>query len=797
MGNLPGTVKRLLFCPPCRWLGRVVVGASFVCLSATLGYRFVREPQLVEGQIATSDIRVPATAQAIVNREATSRERERIRQEVPPVYRTDPAVETSSRQHLERLLQIGDRLRAMAGGMPYLRTDVLSYGVQVYLRAADDGVWQEIRQRVAQPQPSDLLLRLPSFDLLSPADRSSRAVAELLRRKNSGSAPTYAELLRAVEQARRNYRLTQAEAQAGPEFYRDRLLDLRDTDWELTKLAARRSLDDLLAGGLPPGLPALNRQYRLVTSRFLPVSPDRRAIVVGLLDTTVVPNLQVDYQATEQAIAAALATFEPIVYRPGEIVVKAGQAIGKKEFNTLDSLGMTKRTVNVVGLLLVGVGVGAGMVVFGMATVGRSPWVGVRLKPRDLAAIGIVCCSAALAAAILNGQQAIAFLPLSAVGTILGSFYGSRLATLATGLLGIGIGLGLGLMPLAYAPIVVAAAIAAALTNRPHTRSHLAATGILVAAIQAGIYLAGMLLFGNVPPMLLASNALLYAAGGLISAIVALGAIPYVEHLSYALTPIRLAELANLDRPLLRRLVTEAPGTFQHTLFVANLAEAAARELGADTALVRTGTLYHDIGKTLQPEFFIENQMGQPNPHDRLNDPWRSAQIVKAHVSDGLKLAQKYRLPEQLQAFIPEHQGTIVISYFYHQAKTRLPEVPESEFRYAGPTPQSRETGIVMLADACEAALRSLGSDTTETEARELLLRIFQARWEDGQLQDAGLTLEDLDRIARVFFKVWKERNHGRIKYPPLADKLDPTGSSLPGGARDDAKNLGIERVEV
>jgi putative nucleotidyltransferase with HDIG domain len=285
---------------------------------------------------------------------------------------------------------------------------------------------------------------------------------------------------------------------------------------------------------------------------------------------------------------------------------------------------------------------------------------------------------------------------------------------------------------------------------------------------------------GTTPPILILITALQYASGGLISAIVALGAIPYLEHISYALTPFRLAELANLDRPLLRRLVTETPGTFQHTLFVANLAEAAARELGADTTLVRTGTLYHDIGKTLRPEYFIENQMGQPNPHDILNDPWRSAQIIKEHVSGGLKLAQKYRLPEMLQAFIPEHQGTIAISYFYCQAQQRSQHVVESDFRYVGPIPQSRETGIVMLADACEAALRSLGTDTTLEAGKSLMMRIFQARWDDGQLQDCSLTWEDLDRIAPVFIKVWQERNHGRIKYPHLADKLDPSGSALP-----------------
>jgi len=214
---------------------------------------------------------------------------------------------------------------------------------------------------------------------------------------------------------------------------------------------------------------------------------------------------------------------------------------------------------------------------------------------------------------------------------------------------------------------------------------------------------------------------------------------------------------------------------------VANLAEAGARELGADTALVRTGTLYHDIGKTIRPEFFIENQMGQPNPHDILDDPWRSAQIIKEHVTGGLKLAQKFHLPPILQTFIPEHQGTITISYFYHQAKNRSNEyVEESDFRYEGPIPQSRETGIVMLADACEAALRSLGSDTTEEAANQMLMRIFQARWDDGQLDDAELTQADLQKIAPVFIRVWRERNHGRIKYPDLAKKLDPTGSALP-----------------
>ena len=324
------------------------------------------------------------------------------------------------------------------------------------------------------------------------------------------------------------------------------------------------------------------------------------------------------------------------------------------------------------------------------------------------------------------------------------------------------------------------ALVAGGFTNRPRARSHLAAIGVVVGLTQALLFVAIALFWRQGSTLLILAQALQYGAGGLISAILALGAIPYIEQVSYALTPFRLAELADLDRPLLRRLVTEAPGTFQHTLFVANLAEAAARELNADTALVRTGTLYHDIGKTLKPEYFIENQMGCSNPHDALDDPWRSAQIIKEHVTGGLKLAQQYRLPKQLQAFIPEHQGTIVISYFYHKARQQFPDLEDHDFRYDGPIPQSRETGIVMLADACEAALRSLGQDADLGSAKEMVLRIFRARQDDGQLDACGLTAGELDRMAEVFIKVWQERNHGRIKYPAFYKKMDPTGATLP-----------------
>jgi putative nucleotidyltransferase with HDIG domain len=241
-------------------------------------------------------------------------------------------------------------------------------------------------------------------------------------------------------------------------------------------------------------------------------------------------------------------------------------------------------------------------------------------------------------------------------------------------------------------------------------------------------------------------------------------------------TTLRLVELANLNRPLLKRLSAETPGTFQHTLAVANLAEAAARELGCHVELVRTGTLYHDIGKMHDPLSFIENQMGGVNKHDQLNDPWLSARIIKKHVTEGLVMARKARLPKAVQAFIPEHQGAMLIAYFYHQAQQQAADDPsivldEQDFRYDGPNPQSRETGIVMLADGCEAALRSLKNATPDIAAN-MIKKIFRARWQEGALATSGLTREDLDRIAEVFVQVWQQSNHQRIAYPnPVASR--------------------------
>tara|TARA_Y100001968_G_C19427816_1_gene755344 strand:+ start:60 stop:1256 length:1197 start_codon:yes stop_codon:yes gene_type:complete len=268
------------------------------------------------------------------------------------------------------------------------------------------------------------------------------------------------------------------------------------------------------------------------------------------------------------------------------------------------------------------------------------------------------------------------------------------------------------------------------------------------------------------------SDELVYQAvvlGGLL--ILAILLIPILETTFGLITKTRLMELADQERPLLRRLSLEAPGTFEHTMMICGLAEEGARAIDADIDLIRTGALYHDIGKLHAPDWFIENQTDSNNPHDDLQNPYASAAILQAHVDEGLILARKYRLPKPIADFIPEHQGTLKMGYFLHKAREKDPLVPESLFRYNGPIPRCRETAILMLADGCEAALRSLNPNTNDQEACLTARSIVESRQKDGQLKDSSLTRAEVELVIRAFVSVWRRSRHRRIPYPITTKK--------------------------
>src|SRR5438094_612465 len=283
-------------------------------------------------------------------------------------------------------------------------------------------------------------------------------------------------------------------------------------------------------------------------------------------------------------------------------------------------------------------------------------------------------------------------------------------------------------------------------------------------ALRRGGLVLSVLLVGRASDPLGSAQVLVAAAtSGLGSGLLAFAAMAILGHVFRITTVFELRELADPQHPLLRQLLLRTPGTYHHSLLVANLAERAAEVIGADSLVARVGAYYHDIGKMRNPSAFIENQTGT-NPHDEL-DPMVSAGIVAAHIKDGLALAERYHLPPVIREVIPGHHGTSLVRYFYQLAQQRGQIVDEQQFRYPGPRARSKEAGIVMLADGTEAAVRSLTEKTPET-IRGMVQRIVDERVADGQLDECELTLRDVQRIKDAFCELLLGVYHERIPYP-------------------------------
>jgi len=484
-------------------------------------------------------------------------------------------------------------------------------------------------------------------------------------------------------------------------------------------------------------------------------------------------NLRNDASLTQRRIEELITKqgLPTLAVKRGDLITRQGEPITPQAFDVLDHFNLINRRPLPL------------------------PWLSHLLEA--LAACGVMLLVMRRWRASLEPRQALLALGMLVVvqgwKLWLGD-HGSPLALLVppTLLLAQGLGTPAGLAWLAVASLLwpyplgasleprlvvaaLVATVAAVLAGRQRNRAQLLQLSVLLPLgallLQALLaHLSGLGQWGTLhdpDDAGLVNEALL--VGGLL--LVGLLLAPLVESFFGLLTRARLMELADLERPLLRRLSTEAPGTFEHTLMICGLAEEGARAIQGDVDLIRTGALYHDVGKLHGPQWFIENQEEAINPHEQLDDPFASAAILQAHVDEGLKLARRYRLPRPLADFIPEHQGTLRMGYFLHQARQRDPAVAEGRFRYHGPIPRSRETAILMLADGCEAALRSLPPGTQENEAWTTVRRIVEARQDDGQLADSGISRAELELVVRAFVRVWKRMRHRRIPYPIPARK--------------------------
>jgi len=760
-----------------RYHSKAIFILAVISLTVVLGHRFYNQPRLAVGTIAPQTITAPYSAR-VEDVETTRAERKAARSVSVPVLTIDEAVNKQVQAQLQQALDWGNEIRFSAGNFPFVETSVLSKSVQHYLRSCSEAEWQLILATIKNTNKTT-----PSAEGLV-NNKLAEASLELQAYGWKTSLENVLELIPKVAQARQKYaqaklKLTQ-QSNNSAYFYTDKLLDWSDQEWAKTQILLHTSCDRILAQGIPQGLPpqllrtAVSLQLKAPSDSAFSVPTTAEIWANQLLISILKPNLIADVEQTRQQAEKAALAVESVVIevRKGETIVKAGEEITHQDFVLLDNFDLARREINWQGLLQLGAFVTGAVGVF--ALIERQFGCNVRQSDRTLVLLLTL-------STVMLTTLGVTYTSLPAIGLLLGSFYRCPLGITIVGLVAILLS---GSLQIGTAPLLAGTAgglLASWLAGRMRSREELALLGGAVGLIEAIAFLLVGLVFSQTMDSwyAIAQQAGLVGLSGLAWSIVALGLSPYLEYVFDLVTPIRLAELANPNRPLLKRLATNAPGTFQHTLFVSTLAEAAAKALGCNVELVRAGTFYHDIGKLHDPQGFIENQMGGPNKHDQINDPWLSAEIIKKHVSEGLVMARKHRLPKAIQAFIPEHQGTIAIAYFYHQAKQLAATQPaddqreiivqEADFRYDGPIPQSRETGIVMLADACEAALRSL-KDATYEEALAMVNKILRSRWQDNQMIDSGLTRKEMSRIAEIFVEVWLQFHHKRIAYPKSAN---------------------------
>ena len=505
-----------------------------------------------------------------------------------------------------------------------------------------------------------------------------------------------------------------------------------------------------------------------------PTSPVGEAVYIKLLGNLFHPTLVFDRAATEKARDELRSSVPQNKYsvREGEKIVGAHEVVGRAEYDKLRGLqtalqqrsGGEHAVSRVAGAIMFNLLL---LLVFGLTLLLYRP----RLyrSYRALVLFGVVYLLVLTGAAVI-GHSAIArpeLVPVAFAAVLFAVMFDSRISMIASMLLAVLIGSQAPFTGTNALFIGIIAGAAAAFSVRALRRRNEALAPIITISLSyllAAITLGLLLDWTAVETM---KSAGWGALNAVFSVPLAMLLLPLAEDFSGIDTYLRLLEWSDLNRPLMRRLSREAPGTYSHTMRIADLAEAAANAVGANGLLARVGAYYHDIGKLKKPQYFIENQQGK-NPHEKLK-PHTSAGIIKNHVEAGLELAEKERLPQAVRAFIAEHHGTGSISYFLEKAKEKDGTPPSpADFQYPGPTPQSAETAIVMLADGVEAATRVL-NDPTPEKLRAVIDHIVRQRIESGQLRDAPLTLRQVEIIKDQFARALIGQHHHRTDYPVSA----------------------------
>ena len=511
------------------------------------------------------------------------------------------------------------------------------------------------------------------------------------------------------------------------------------------------------------------------------ITHDYPSISASLLDLTgkilnkyYEPNLLADDAATLQAKENAKNNTEPKVYKKGQNVVLKGETITEAQIQVLNDLGLLND--HAIDLSLYA---GAAMIIFILlALIAIYAYIyefELLMHPSKILMLCIILVLVVALSLISKSVNLNPMLMQVTLGTILiAMLLHTRMALITNVSMSIITGMiisdesGVFSTNAITATIIsiIAGTIAVYMCKRPMHRMRILLTGLTIGAVGvvASISL-GMLVSGNFLETLYSSLWML--AGGIVSAVFCIGSLPIWESAFRLLTPTKLLELTNPNQPLLRRLAIEAPGTYHHSIIVANVAEAAAEAIGANALLVRAGAYYHDIGKLRIPECYTENQNEINKSFHSSLTPEDSAAAIRTHTTEGMELAQKQKLPPEIIDIIGQHHGTNPIFYFYAKALEQNPNADMAEYSYPGPKPQSKEAAIIMLADSVEASLRSL-SDASPSNIEEQVDKIISDRLNMGQLDECDLTFKQIKIISASFTKVLSGVYHKRIEYPDI-----------------------------
>ncbi|MDM0697523.1 HDIG domain-containing protein [Clostridium perfringens] len=493
------------------------------------------------------------------------------------------------------------------------------------------------------------------------------------------------------------------------------------------------------------------------------LSDSEKAIALNFVNV-VEPNFFYDKEKTDELIKETLKQVPPVMIKKNQIVVSEGEPVTAHQLELLGTLGLLSDSASAL-YIYIALGVLVIIVMYLQYGYINKYYPDINKEFSKIVMISILNVFPVILARLF-GMMSNYIIPLACMPMLITLLLNYKISLVFSMLNVILIGGAVGFNPNIIILAILNVVLGGTLLRKMQQRNDILYSSITVAVLSSILtFSVGTLTTNNFMEIL--ADSTFAAAGAILSGILTIGVLPFFESTFDIVTNAKLLELSNPNNPLLKKLLMEAPGTYHHSILVANLAELAAEQVGGNPLLARIGAYYHDVGKTKRPYFFRENQFGKKNPHDRLK-PEVSSKIIISHVKDGSELAKEYNLPKTIHDFIVTHHGETLVKYFYLTVKNNSEnpdEVKEEDFKYPGPKPMSKEQGIVMLADSTEAAVRSI-NEPTEEKIEKMVNNIIDDKLASGQLDNCDLTLRDISKIKKCFLKALNGIHHERIEYP-------------------------------